>query len=83
MTVKKTITILLLAVGLGFLCYFGIKTVQKISKTATEQTAAMPDFVIKNNEDAVFSKQSLEQNTPSVVRFIYFQNLKAIFALKN
>ena len=63
-------TVLLLAVGLGFLCYFGIKTVQKISKTATEQTAAMPDFAIKNNQGAIFSKQSLEQNTPSV--FIAF-----------
>lgn len=70
MTVKKMITVLLLAVGLGFLCYFGIKTVQKVSKTSAEQTAAMPDFAIKNNEGTIFSKQSLEQSTPSV--FIAF-----------
>jgi peroxiredoxin len=70
MTVKKTITILLLAVGLGFLCYFGIKTIQKISKSAAEQTATLPDFAIKNNGGVIFSKQSLQQNTPSV--FIAF-----------
>ena len=63
-------TVLLLAVGLCFLCYFGIKTAQKVLKTATEQTAAMPDFAIKNSEGVIFLKQSLEQNTPSV--FIAF-----------
>ena len=70
MTVKKTTTVLLLAVGLGFLCYFAIKTFQKVAKTAAEQTATMPDFAIKNKEGNVFSKRSLEKNTPSV--FIAF-----------
>ena len=70
MSFKKTITVLLLAVGLGLLCYFGIKTFQKVSKNMAEQTIAIPDFAIKNSNGVVFSKQNLRQSTPSV--FIAF-----------
>ena len=70
MSVKKTIAVLLIAVGTAFLCYFGIKTLQIRAQTKLEQTAFMPDFTIKNSVGTLFSKQNLRQSTPSV--FIAF-----------
>ena len=70
MPIKKTIAVLLLAVGTAFLCYFGIKTLQIRAQTKLEQTAFMPDFAIKNSMGTLFSKQNLRQSTPSV--FIAF-----------
>ena len=70
MQYKKTTAVLLLAVGMAFLCYFGIKTIQKASKSKAEQTATVPNFVLKNSKGEPFSSQSLQQSTPSV--FIAF-----------
>lgn len=70
MAVKKTTIILLLVVGLGFLCYFGLRTVQKVSKNTVEQTATIPYFVVEDSNGKVFSKQGLQQNILSI--FIAF-----------
>ena len=70
MLIKKTIAVLLLAVGMAFLCYFGMKTLQRTARNRLEQTAFMPDFAIKNSMGTLFSKQNLRQSTPSV--FIAF-----------
>ena len=70
MQFKKTTAVLLLAVGTAFLCYFGIKTIQKASKNKAEQTATIPNFVLKNSKGGFFSNPNLQPNTPSV--FIAF-----------
>ena len=71
MYVKKIIIILLLVVGSGFLCYFAIKTIQKVLKNTDESILiAIPEFFIKDSKNQIFSKQNLKQNIPSV--FIAF-----------
>lgn len=69
MQFKKNISILLLAIGLAFLCYFGIKIVQNLSKNTT-RNLIIPNFTKKDNKGQVISKQNLRANCLSV--FIAF-----------
>ena len=62
MRFKKATTLLLLAVETLCPCYFGIKTIQKASKNATEQIATIPDFAQR--------AKLISRSTPSV--FIAF-----------